>query len=166
MLALTTLSLQLLLSASITNQTNCALLSPPEDAGETQAHGVILYIYPRSHTIDVDYSGCQNQWFLDDDHFRKLSVVHYNSGVITAYDNINLRGDIGYHCQYENSSLSGKDASENTSTNTSTNTNANDSRCPDLLQLKKKTYQAGCYSKSKLNNSDSYDVSMPSCRLK
>lgn len=151
MLILTTLSLQLLfsasISASVTNQTNCGLLSPPDNAGETQAHGVILYIYPRSHTIDTSYSGCQNQWFLDDDHFRKLSVVHYDSGVITAYDNINLRGDVGYHCQYENGS-------------------ANDRRCPDLSKLKKKTYRSGCYSQSKLNSSDSYEVSMPDCQLK
>ena len=150
MLALTTLSLQLVLSTAVTNQSNCNLLTPPDDAGETQAHGVILYIYPRSHTIDSHYSGCQNQWFLDENHFRKLSVVHYKSGVITAYDNINLNGNVGYHCQYENGSLSGK----------------NDSRCPNFLQLKKKTYQSGCYSQSELNNSDSYDVSMPSCKLK
>lgn len=166
MLVLTTLSLQLLLSSAITNQTNCNLLSPPDDAGETQAHGVILYIYPRSHTIDVSYSGCQNQWFLDDDNYRKLSVVHYNRGVITAYDNINLNGNVGYHCRYENGSLSGKGNSENGSIGAHTNVQLYDRRCPDFLQLKKKTYQSGCYSQSKLNSSDSYDVSMPSCQLK
>ena len=148
------LSLQLIMAVTTGNQSNCNLLRPPVDAGETQVHSVTIYIYPRSHTIDETYSGCQNQWFLDDDHFRKLSVIHYNNGAITAYDNINLRGEVGYHCQYGNEHLSDHTAGQN------------DSRCPAPAQLQKKTYQSGCYSQSTLNSADSYEVAMPSCELK
>lgn len=128
---------------------NCQLLSPPKTAGETQTHGVILYLYPRSHTINNDYDGCQNQWFLDEDHYRKLSVVHYVKGKATLYDNIRINGGIGYRCHYDNQSL----------------TIESDKRCPSTKQLKKKTYQAGCYSKSNLNRSNSYEVAFDYCRL-
>ena len=144
------LSLQLLMGTALVNGDNCALNNPPEMAGETQAHGVIIYTYPRSHTIDKQYTGCQNQWFFDDDHYRKLSVIHYRGGVQTGYDNINLYGDIGYHCEYKQKKLTA---------------NA-DNRCPEYEILKKKTYQAGCYSLSKLNSSDSYDISSKDCVLR
>ena len=111
---------------------------------------MILYIYPRSHTIDAQYNGCQNEWFMDDDHFRKLSVTYYTGGVVTAYDNINLNGAVGYHCQYSAGVLVGD----------------NDGRCPDISLLKPKTYQAGCYSKSKLNSSDLYEPAFADCELK
>ena len=129
--------------------TDCNISVPPKDAGETQAHGVILYIYPRSHLITSGYNGCQNQWFLDDDHYRKLNVVHYKNGEITQYDNIRINGSIGYQCIYENK-LASKES---------------DKRCPDFEKLKKQTYQAGCYSKSKLNWSDSYDVAFDYCQF-
>jgi hypothetical protein len=147
MILINLLSIQLLLSASLIQGENCALINPPKTAGETQAHGMILYIYPRSHTIDKNYTGCQSQWFLDENHYRKLSVVHYRGGIQTKYDNINLRGDIGYHCEYKLKKL----------------VDSNDKRCPQYETLKKKTYQAGCYSLSKLNSSNSYDVSSKEC---
>lgn len=150
MLTLTSLSLQLIIAVTAGDQTNCSLLAPPATAGETQIHGVILYIYPRSHTIDETYSGCQNQWFLDNGDFRKLSVIHYENGVITMYDNINLNGKLAYRCQYKNNIL--KDNTHN--------------RCPDFSQLKKKTYHSGCYNKSKLNRSGSYEVTSSDCTLK
>ncbi len=144
------LSTQLLLGANLMQGENCALIYPPKTAGETQAHGVILYIYPRSHNINKNYTGCQNQWFYDDDHYRKLSVTHYKHGIQTGYDNINLHGDIGYHCEYKLKKL----------------TEDSDNRCPRYETLKKKTYQAGCYNLSKLNRSDSYDVSSNECIFK
>jgi len=150
LLSIQLLSIQPLLGANITQGENCALNIPPKTAGETQAHGVILYIYPRSHTINKNYTGCQSQWFYDDDHYRKLSVTHYKDGVQTRYDNINLRGNIGYHCEYKLKKLM-KDS---------------DNRCPQYEALKKKTYPAGCYSLSKLNSSDSYDVSSDECLFK
>lgn len=141
------LTLQIVLATSGVNSSNCNLLSPPENAGETQAHGVILYIYPRSHDINESYSGCQSQWFYDEDHYRKLSVVHYKKGMAVAYDNINLNGKIGYHCSYKNSALS----------------LVSDKRCPQHHLLRKKTYQAGCYSQSKLNGSGSYETVSAEC---
>lgn len=150
MMLINLLSIQLLLSANLIQGDNCSLIKPPKSAGETQAHGVILYIHPRSHTIDKNYTGCQNQWFLDGDHYRKLSVIHYKNGIATGYDNINLYGDIGYHCEYKLKQL----------------TENSDRRCPQHEVLKKKTYQAGCYSLSKLNSSDSYEVSSKNCVYK
>jgi len=129
--------------------TNCDLVVPPQDAGETQAHGVILYVYPRSHTLTADYDGCQNLWFLDADHYRKLNTVHYVKGEITGYDNIDLTGNIGYQCHYDGKLLAAD----------------SDGRCPALERLKIQSYQAGCYSQSKLNESDSYDVAFDYCRL-
>lgn len=129
--------------------TNCDLKTPPADAGETQAHGVILYIYPRTHEITDSYNGCQNMWFLDDTHFRKLSRVHYVDGKATRYDNIKIHGGVGYQCQYQDGALI-----EN-----------NDKRCPAFEQINKKTYQAGCYSKSKLNWADLYEVAFADCKL-
>jgi len=128
---------------------NCDLKTPPTDAGETQAHGVILYIYPRTHEIDRTYHGCQNMWFLDDEHFRKLSRVYYVDGQAIRYENIKIFGGIGYQCHYEKE-LSAED---------------NDKRCPDYEQLSKPSYQAGCYSKSKLNWADLYEVAFADCRL-
>ena len=150
MILINLLSIQLLLGANLVQSENCSLMNPPNSAGETQAHGVILYIYPRSHTIGKHYTGCQSQWFLDDDHYRKLSVTHYKNGITTRYDNINLYGDIGYRCEYKL-----KELTENS-----------DQRCPQYEALKKKTYQAGCYSLSKLNSSDSYEVSSKDCAYK
>lgn len=150
MLSLTSLSLQLILSTVIAGEANCGLAIPPDVAGETQAHGVILYIYPRSHAIDRNYSGCQNQWFFDDDHFRKLSVVYYKDGLATAYDNINLNGDIAYHCDYRDKILS----------------SSSDDRCPNHSQLRKKTYRSGCHSQAKLNSSDSYAIAFSDCTLR
>ncbi len=136
-------------SNNISATTNCSLAAPPKNAGETQAHGVILYIYPRSHIIDSGYDGCQSQWFLDDGHYRKLNVVHYAKGQITRYDNIRIDGGIGYQCNYKSTLI----------------TEESDKRCPLFEQLKKQTYQAGCYSKSKLNWADSYDVAFDYCQL-
>jgi len=143
------LLINLLLSMASSLQSNCELAQPPASAGESQAHGVILYLYPRSHSIDKDYNGCQNQWFLDDDHYRKLNVVHYRQGVAVAYDNININGDIGYQCRYADQSLS----------------DDSDPRCPVFEQLKKKTFHAGCYSQSRLNASDSYEPAFTDCEL-
>jgi hypothetical protein len=143
----TLIIVNLLLNVAAALGANCELAIPPAEAGETQAHGVILYSYPRSQTIDEHYNGCQSQWFLDDDHYRKLSIVRYKKGVAVAYDNIDLNGKIGYHCQYADQVLSGD----------------SDSRCPDFGQLKKKSFQAGCYSQSKLNASDSYEAAYAGC---
>jgi hypothetical protein len=140
----------LLLNAAAVLGASCDLAIPPADAGETQAHGVILYLYPRSHTIDQSFDGCQNLWFLDDEHYRKLSVVRYTKGIAVAYDNIDLNNEIGYHCQYSERALSAD----------------SDRRCPAFEQLRLKTYQAGCYSQSKLDSSDSYQVASADCELK
>ncbi len=144
------ITVNLLLNIAVATVTNCELATPPASAGETQAHGVILYIYPRTHGIGTAYNGCQNQWFFDDDHYRKLSVVHYRNGIISAYDNIKINGDIGYHCEYEDGLLASN----------------NDDRCPESSRLMPKTYQAGCYSRSELNASDSYDVAFSECELR
>ena len=77
-------------------------------------------------------------------------MVHYRNGIISAYDNIKIDGDIGYHCEYEDGLLTGN----------------NDNRCPESSQLTPKTYQANCYSQSKLNASDSYDGAFTECELK
>ena len=150
MILINLLSTHLLLASSLLQGENCALAKPPKSSGETQAHGVILYIYPRSHTIDKTYTGCQNQWFFDNDHYRKLSTIHYRDGIETGYDNINLHGNIGYHCEYKLKQLTGN----------------SDKRCPQYEALKKKTYQTGCYSLSKLNSSDSYETSSKDCVYK
>ncbi len=136
-------------TTAVIADTNCSLAVLPKDSGETQAHGVILYTYPRSHTINNTYNGCQSQWFLDDDHYRKLNVVHYKSGMAIKYDNLRIHGGIAYQCRYENKLLNQDD----------------DNRCPAYEQLSKQTYQSGCYSKSKLNWSDSYDVAFDYCQL-
>lgn len=149
MLLTALLTLHAVLATTGIKPVNCDLSAPPGNSGEVQAHGVILYIYPRSHTINKNYNGCQNMWFYDDDHYRKLSVVHYNQGIVMAYDNINLNSIIGYHCEFENLSL----------------IQNSDKRCPQYDQLKKKTYQAGCLSKSKYNSSGSYDRATVDCVL-
>lgn len=143
------LNLQLVLASPVISGTNCDLVKPPVDAGETQAHGVILYIYPRSNTIDKSYTDCQNQWFLDEDHFRKLSIVYYMNGAATSYDNLNIRGDISYRCQYVDRRP----------------TDSSDRRCPDFERLMIKTYQPGCYSNSELNNSGSFDLISETCEI-
>ena len=41
---------------------NCHLAAPPQSAGEKEAHGVVLRVYPRAEAIDTSYSGCQLVW--------------------------------------------------------------------------------------------------------
>ena len=129
---------------------NCDLSVPPSTAGETQAHGVIIYVYPRNPEIDAHYSGCQTRGFDDDDHFRKLSVAHFINGAAVAYDDINVGGKVAYHCQYS----------------AGVATITNDRRCPDFDQIMTKSYQAGCYSKAKLNSSGFYGSVPAGCELK
>ena len=38
---------------------NCALSSPPAEAGEEMNHGAVLRIYPRAKDINAVYTGCQ-----------------------------------------------------------------------------------------------------------
>ena len=152
MIISTLLSLQLLLATTVISGNNCDLLVPPAEAGETQAHGVILYAYPRSHTIDIGYNGCQNQWFFDDGKFRKLNITYLRDGVAVSYENLNINGEIAYRCNYEAPGL----------------TSDSDRRCPDYERLKIKTFPPGCYSKSVLNNSGlnnsgSYSLSSEDC---
>ena len=80
MIISTLLNLQLLMATAVISGDNCKLPEPPAEAGETQAHGVILYTYPRSHAISSLYDGCQSQWFLDEGNFRKLNIAHLRNG--------------------------------------------------------------------------------------
>lgn len=141
------LILSLLLNVTAAAGTHCELVQPPASAGESQAHGVILYLYPRNHTIDAHFNGCQSQWFLDEDHYRKLSLVHYKEGIAIAYDNINPDGKVGFQCRYAEGALSSN----------------SDPRCPGYQQLRRKTFQAGCYSQSELNSSGSYQPASADC---
>lgn len=150
MLTTSLFTFQILLSTTITSTENCNLTAPPKDAGEIQAHGVILHIYPRSHSINSRYNGCQSQWFLDEEHYRKLSKAHYKNGLIYNYDNININGIVAYSCRYENRKPDDE----------------NDKRCPRYEKLKKKTYQAGCFNQSNLNSSGFYEITSDECTLR
>jgi len=88
------LNLQLLLAATVISGDNCTMSQPPDEAGETQAHGIILYTYLRSHTSGSVYDGCQNQWFLDEGKFRKLNIAHLRDGEVVSYDSLNINGEI------------------------------------------------------------------------
>lgn len=128
---------------------NCALALPPDDAGETQAHGVILYIYPRNPVINTHYTGCQSQWFYDDDHFRKLEILHFRNGVPVAYEKLRIDGEVAFRCEYKDGAgLAG-----------------NNGRCPEYETLTRPSYHAGCHSQSYLNTYDSYNLAFASCRL-
>ena len=76
------LNLQLLLAATVISEDNCTMSQPPAQAVEKQAHGIILYTYPRSHTIDSVYGGYQNQWSLDEGKFHKLNISHLRNGTV------------------------------------------------------------------------------------
>jgi hypothetical protein len=140
----------LLVNLAAASGTNCDLATPPSMAGETQAHGVIIYVYPRNPDIDENYSGCQTRWFKDDSNFRKLSLAHYINGAVVAFDDINVDGKIAYHCQYSVGMPAGD----------------NDQRCPGFEQTMTKSYQAECYSKAKLNASGYYGSVSAGCELK
>jgi hypothetical protein len=134
----------LLFNAAAYAGMNCDLVVPPDSSGETQAHGEIIYVYPRNADINAQYNGCQTRWFKDGDHDRKLGVTYYAHGMAVAYDNINISGEVAYHCRY----TGGASASDN------------DGRCPEYDQLTIKTYRAGCLSEATLNVSNSlYPVS-------
>ena len=140
---------QLVMLAAAVGHSNCALNAPPGDAGETQVHGVILYLYPRNISIDKKYNGCQNHWFNDEGNYRKLSVTHFIRGMIYAYDSINPHGDIAYHCQYMKEQVD----------------NGNDRRCPPYEKLKSKSYPSGCLSRSKTDRSGNYKTVSENCVL-
>ncbi|MDY0743512.1 hypothetical protein SNE35_03305 [Paucibacter sp. R3-3] len=38
---------------------NCSQTKPPQEAGEAAGHGVFLQVFPRSGSIDPEYTGCQ-----------------------------------------------------------------------------------------------------------
>jgi len=127
----------------------CNLAVPPEDAGENQAHGVILYIYPRNSQLGSSFSGCQTRWFYDDDHFRKLDTVRYQDGKQVAYDKLRIDGELSYRCQYIDQ-LAAAD---------------NDGRCPPFELLDRSSYRSGCHSLSYLNESDFYNLAFGDCVL-
>jgi len=146
------LSLALLLTlapAIAWANTYCGLEEPPEHAGENQAHGVILYIYPRNSQMSNSFNGCQTRWFYDDDHFRKLDIVRYQDGKQLAYDKLRIDGELSYRCQYKDQ-LPAVD---------------NDGRCPSLELLDRSSYRSGCHSLSYLNESDSYSLAFEDCVL-
>ena len=110
--------------------TCCELEQPPEQAGENQAHGVILYIYPRNSQMGSSFSGCQARWFYDNDHFRKLDIVSYQDGKQVAYDKLRIDGKLSYRCRYKDQ-LPAAD---------------NDGRCPSFELLDRSSYRAGCHA--------------------
>lgn len=140
----------LLVSLTVASGLNCDLATPPSTSGETQAHGVIIYVYPRNPDIGENFSGCQTRWFRDGNRFRKLSVTRYVNGKAFAYDDINVDGKVSYHCQYS-AGLQDK---------------RNDARCPDFKNIMTKSYQPGCYSKTKLNTSNYYGSTLAGCELR
>jgi len=140
----------MLVNLAAASGANCDLSAPPSSAGETQAHGTVIYVYPRNPDIDDRYSGCQIGWFKDDDHFRKLGVTHFISGVVDSYDSININGEVAYHCQYTSGVLAA----------------GYDGRCPEPGSLMNRSYQAGCFSKATLNSSNSYEPASADCELK
>jgi hypothetical protein len=135
--------------ATVADETHCELAVPPEDAGESQAHGVILYIYPRNSQMESSFSGCQTRWFYDDDHFRKLDIVRYQDGKQVAYDKLRIDGELSYRCRYKDQ-IPASD---------------NDGRCPPFELLDRSSYRAGCHSLSYLNESDSYNLAFEDCVL-
>jgi len=147
MMITTLLNLKLLLATAVIAGNNCNLSQPPAGAGETQAHGVILYTYPRNHTIGPLYNGCRSQWFIDDGKFRKLNISYIKNGTVVSYDNLNINGDIAYSCKYEEGRLRGD----------------SDGRCPGYEKLRIKTFAPGCYSKSELDSSGSYPLASKKC---
>ena len=144
------LSLLLTMRSAITwADTYCELTIPPEQAGENQAHGVILYIYPRNSQLGSSFSGCQTRWLYDDDHFRKLDIVRYQDGKQLAYEKLRIDGELSYRCQYIDQ-LAAAD---------------NDGRCPPFGLLDRSSYRSGCHSLSYLNESDSYNLAFGDCVL-
>ena len=141
------LNLQLLLATTVISSDNCTMSQPPAEAGETQAHGDILYTYPRSHTSDSVYDGCQNQWFLDEGKFRKLNIAHLRNGEVVSYDSLNINGEIAFCCNYAGRRLS----------------TDSDGRCQGYQRLKVKTFAPDCYSKSAVNRYGSYSLSSADC---
>ena len=129
-------------SATVADETYCELAVPPEEAGENQAHGVILYIYPRNLQIDSAFTGCQTKWFFDEDHFRKLDIVRYQDGKQVAYHKLRIDGELSHRCQKKDQ-LPAAD---------------NDGRCPAFERLDRSSYRSGCHSLSYLNESDSYNL--------
>ena len=136
-------------SGITTAELYCELAEPPEQAGENQAHGVILYIYPRNSQMSNSFSGCQTRWFYDDDHFRKLDIVRYQDGKQLAYEKLRIDGELSYRCQYIDQ-LAAAD---------------NDGRCPPFELLDRSSYRSGCHSLSYLNESDSYNLAFGDCVL-
>ena len=141
----------MLLIAPVTGvaETWCDLTEPGMDAGENQAHGVILYIYPRDSQITSDFTGCQSTWFYDEDHFRKLDIVRIEHGRRVAYDKLRIDGQLAYRCRYKGGQPAGD----------------NDGRCPAFEMLERSSYRSGCHSLSYLNESDSYNLAFDDCIL-
>jgi hypothetical protein len=62
------------------NGKNCHVAAPPPSAGEKEAHGVVLRVYPRAKAIDTSYSGRQVVWAPHGSRWVVISAVEIVRG--------------------------------------------------------------------------------------
>lgn len=59
---------------------NCALPSPPSEAGEEMNRGSLLRVYPRAKDIDGIYTGCQVLFAPRDGKWQVISLTEIVNG--------------------------------------------------------------------------------------
>ena len=122
---------------------NCALVDPPNDAGESPEHDIYLRVYPRNTAITAAYSGCQITWAPRVRGWNMLSVT-----VIAEGDPVRVwlparPADPVNACRYAKGKLVAGDRQA----------------CPSPLFLMPQTVPAGCTALMK----DAGDVRVPGC---
>jgi len=85
--------------------TNCDLLQPPKESGDSVLNGRLMKIFPRRKYMGEDYSGCQTLW-LDIQRMHKLErilVLYFENGEIKVQQH--MEAGRSFSCRYHAGSL-------------------------------------------------------------
>jgi len=107
---------------------NCNVPSPPDSAGETLDHGVLLKVFPRARDIGPAYTGCQGRWADDKKGWRLAGLAVIRKGEPLRY----WTPEVSFvTCIYDKGKVVLGDAKS----------------CPDQRELVLKSRAAGCEEK-------------------
>jgi hypothetical protein len=80
---------------------NCAVTTPPRNAGVVVTPGGFVLVYPRNDAISDRYTGCKVPWVADADRVRRIATLYFASGVLAravAHDVRDANGAIDAAC--------------------------------------------------------------------
>ena len=67
-------------TAYAAGNSNCTIGAPPAEAGDNEAHGQLLKVYPRASSVGSAYTGCQTIWARDGDRWKAILRTRFVRG--------------------------------------------------------------------------------------